>query len=84
VVGCCCPHLAGVWWDATKKKWGAQIEHNNIKQKLGYFKDQKEAALAYDAKARELKGEKVGIRILVTGSRFTFGCCLVLNGEAYR
>jgi hypothetical protein len=59
VVGCCGPCVAGVWWDATKKRWGAQIEFKNQKLKLGYFTEQLQAAQAYDAKARELKGDKV-------------------------
>jgi len=43
-----------------KKKsfpWVAQISHNNKMFHLGYFKIEKEAAIAYDKKANELFGE---------------------------
>jgi hypothetical protein len=40
-----------------RKKWRAQIFCNGRKIHLGYFYDEKEAAKAYDSKAKELFGE---------------------------
>jgi len=47
----------GVWWDRKHKKWAVQITRNRKTLSLGYFTDPKKAALAYDAKAKELFGE---------------------------
>lgn len=41
----------------NNKKWVAQINFENKKHHLGYFKDEIEAAKAYDKKAKELFGE---------------------------
>lgn len=45
----------GVTW--KYKSWQAQIQINGKSHYLGGFSDEKAAALAYDAKARELFGE---------------------------
>lgn len=47
----------GVHWDAERNKWFAQINFNYKKFALGRFDSEVEAALAYDAKARELSGD---------------------------
>ncbi len=47
----------GVHWEAATKKYRASVSFNNIQFRLGRFADPVEAALAYDAKARELQGE---------------------------
>jgi hypothetical protein len=39
------------------KPWKAQIHKNKKKYYIGYFKTEREAAKAYDAKAKELHGE---------------------------
>lgn len=47
----------GVFWDSHNAFWGARIEKSGKKFFLGCFSDEKEAALVYDKKARELFGE---------------------------
>jgi hypothetical protein len=42
---------------AGARQWVAQISHKHKKTHIGYFKNEMEAALAYDKKARELHGE---------------------------
>ena len=47
----------GIWWVKKNKKWRVRIRLNNKTIHLGYFKDETEAAKAYDSKAKELFGE---------------------------
>jgi hypothetical protein len=47
----------GVSQAKGQKKWRAEIHCNGRKIHLGYFDDEKAAAMAYDAKAKELFGE---------------------------
>jgi|WetSurMetagenome_2_1015567.scaffolds.fasta_scaffold52028_2 hypothetical protein len=47
----------GVHWNKRDKRWLAYIKYNNKMLYLGYFKDKIEAALAYNNKAKELRGE---------------------------
>lgn len=47
----------GVYLHKKKQKWQAQIQHNKKVIYLGYFHKEKDAARAYDMKARELFGE---------------------------
>ena len=47
----------GVCWDNTKKRWLAQIGKQNKNYYIGVFKDEKQAAKAYDKRAKELFGE---------------------------
>ncbi len=47
----------GVSWYKTTKKWSAAIEKNNKQFHLGCFNNEKDAAMAYDAKAKELFGD---------------------------
>jgi len=47
----------GVNWSKNENKWVSRITCNGKTISLGYFDDEKEAAKAYDAKAKELFGE---------------------------
>lgn len=47
----------GVWYYKARNRWLAEIRHNGVKHRLGYFTDRIEAAKAYDRAARELHGE---------------------------
>ncbi len=47
----------GVCWEKAKKRFRAKIQHNRKGIHLGYFKNEIEAAKAYDRKAVELFGE---------------------------
>lgn len=53
----CSSRYKGVMWDKRRCKWQAQISYKGKKIFIGYFNDEKEAAMAYDAKAMELFGE---------------------------
>ena len=46
----------GVYWTKDKKIWTAEIEVNKKHLRLGYFEDEKEAAIAYDKAAYEYYG----------------------------
>lgn len=46
----------GVSWFKRAKKWMGSIHYKNKHIHLGYFTDEKAAALAYNAKAKELFG----------------------------
>jgi hypothetical protein len=48
----------GVSWYLLTKKWKVQITYQNKTIHLGYFNDEVTAALMYDAKAFELRGNK--------------------------
>jgi hypothetical protein len=47
----------GVGWDTEKKKWVSQIMYNHKRIFLGYYKEERCAAMAYDKKAKKLFGE---------------------------
>jgi hypothetical protein len=47
----------GVWFKKGHNKWKAQIGFNGKKIHIGYFKDEIDAAKAYDKKAKEFFGE---------------------------
>jgi hypothetical protein len=47
----------GVHWQKATKRWGATIQFNKKLYTLGYFKNQIDAAKAYDKKAKELHGQ---------------------------
>lgn len=47
----------GVTWREREKKWFTRIKLNGKEISLGYHKDEKQAALAYNKKAKELFGK---------------------------
>jgi hypothetical protein len=47
----------GVSWHKQRNKWGAYIHYNYRKIHLGYYTIEKEAAMAYNKKAKELFGK---------------------------
>ena len=47
----------GVGWVSSHKLWRASIQKDKKQTILGYFKDDKDAAIAYDKAAKELHGE---------------------------
>jgi hypothetical protein len=53
----CTSKYKGVYWHKDRKKFCAKIHLNKKAIHIGYFKDEIEAAKAYDKKARELFGE---------------------------
>ena len=51
--------FVGVTWAKSVRRWGAQIVHDGQTQHLGsFYMREEEAARAFDAKARELRGDK--------------------------
>jgi hypothetical protein len=53
----CTSQYKGVSWNAQCKKWQTHIKKNDIREFLGVFTKEKEAAISYDNRARELFGE---------------------------
>lgn len=47
----------GVSWDKSHNRWQSYIHINDYKKHIGYFKDEIQAARAYDAEAIKLFGE---------------------------
>jgi len=47
----------GVAWYSQTKRWSAKVRKDGKVHWLGYFKKEKDAARAYDKKAKELHGE---------------------------
>lgn len=46
----------GVTWETSRNRWRVKIKHRYKTVNLGRYKTETEAALAYDAKAKELFG----------------------------
>ncbi len=59
----------GVCWDPNRELWKAQIRKDGKGGFIGRFDDEIEAALAYDAKARELFGEHAWLNFPEMGER---------------
>ena len=47
----------GVFWNTQRRKFCARINHNRKSYHLGFFNDEKDAAKAYDKKAKQLHGK---------------------------
>jgi hypothetical protein len=65
----CSSQFQGVTWHKQTNKWKAYIKKDNIMYNLGYYKDELEAAKAYERAAREREGEH--IRINFTDAEMT-------------
>lgn len=52
----CTSTYKGVSWNKTKNLWTASISYNKKQIYIGWYKDETEAAQAYDKKAVELHG----------------------------
>ena len=48
----------GVGWQPRRGKWVAKANKAHIRSWIGYFDSEQDAALAYDAKAKELWGDE--------------------------
>jgi len=48
----CSSRYKGVWYSRKLNKWRAQICYGGVKEHLGYYRDERDAARAYDAAAR--------------------------------
>ena len=51
----------GVFWDTQERKWRAKIQHDGQWRHLGYFSDETAAARAWDAVARERRGDDANV-----------------------
>lgn len=47
----------GVYWNKQAKKWRSQIQKNKNTALIGYFDNERHAAMAYDIWAKELFGQ---------------------------
>jgi hypothetical protein len=47
----------GVWFNKKKKRWRAVITINNRKKQIGNFRNELDAAKAYDRAAKEYHGQ---------------------------
>lgn len=54
--GCASPYR-GVGWRKDIQKWTARITKDGVEYRVGYFREECDAALAYNLKAYELFGE---------------------------
>lgn len=59
----------GTCWHKAKKRWLAGIKVFGRRQNLGYYTDEIDAALAYDAAARHLFGEFAALNFPGPGER---------------
>lgn len=55
----------GVHWRESKSKWVAEIRHNRKTIYIGIFSDDRDAAIAYNAKASELFGEYANLNTII-------------------
>jgi hypothetical protein len=56
----------GVWWTACHQKWRAVIRANGVRHQIGYFREEVNAATAYNLVAHELHGEFARFNLPIT------------------
>lgn len=59
----------GVGWNSEKRKWEVRTQHKGKKYFIGYFKNEKTAAKAYDIMVRKLKGKFAGTNFPLPNER---------------
>lgn len=61
----------GIYWSERKRRWIAEIRYKLKKERLGLFKSEVDAAMAYDRRAKELFGEfaKLNFPLSAMGNR---------------
>lgn len=47
----------GIYWDKTRHRWRAVLRHNGKLYRIGRFRNERDAAAAYDLLARKLFGD---------------------------
>ena len=57
----------GVHFQATRNKWAVQISENGKSQHVGLFSDEREAAKAYDRRAKDAFGEFAHTNAMIFG-----------------
>lgn len=56
----------GVYFHKDSGKWVSELRHNNVRYCIGSFKNEKDAAIAYNNKSIELRGENAKLNIIET------------------
>jgi len=62
-------HYRGVWWSRNSHKWQAAIQYGGVKEMLGTFPTEEEAAHAYDSVARREHGRAAQLNFPRMGER---------------